>query len=74
MKRLGAGELLIHNLEAEASQQGLGKSNMLHFGSATLDLATKFQRLGGLIFRLFRGFGTPKLPSLTTCDLRENSK
>jgi hypothetical protein len=46
--------LLTHNLEVEASQQGLGKSNML-LQVPTLDLATKFRRLGGLIFRLFRG-------------------
>jgi hypothetical protein len=64
MKRLGAGELLIHNLEAEASQQGLGKSNMLPFRSATLDLATKFRRLGGLIFRLFRGVWHPEVAFL----------
>lgn len=61
MRRLGAGELLTHNLEAEASQQGLGKSNMLPSGSATLDLATKFRRLGGLIFRLLRGVGHPEV-------------
>jgi hypothetical protein len=65
-EELGAGELLTYNLEVEASQQGLGKSNMLP-SAPTLDLATKFRRLGGLIFRLFRGgFGTLFRPTPST--------